>query len=264
MLLKTKIIMILYPNAKINIGLNVLNQRSDGYHNISSVFYPVMNLYDILEVIPSHSFSFSCSGIPISDKNNICIKAFELLRNDFDFSNVSIHLDKRIPIGAGLGGGSSDASFMLKALNNLFNLRISNRQLEIYALKLGADCPFFIDNTPKYVTGVGDIMTPVSLDFSRYDIQFIFSDIHVSTVQAYSDIRLNNIDSNLLDLIHRPLKSWKGNIFNDFEDSVFLKYPVLEENKKKLYSNGAIYASMTGSGSVLYGFFNRNLSVHSH
>ena len=153
--------MIVYPNAKINIGLNVLNTRADGYHEISSVFYPVKELYDILEIVPSDYFSFSSSGIAIPGDSNICTKAFDLLKADYGVRNVKIHLHKMIPIGAGLGGGSADGAFVLKALNELFELNLIKNQLEKYALKLGADCPFFIENTPKYVTGIGEKMTAI-------------------------------------------------------------------------------------------------------
>jgi len=167
--------MIVYPNAKINIGLNVLNKREDCYHELSSVFYPVSELYDILEIITSDDFSFSSSGIAIPGDNNICTKAFDLLKAEYDVGNVKIHLHKIIPIGAGLGGGSADGAFVLKALNELFELNLTNNQLEKYALELGADCPFFIDNTPKYVTGIGEQMTAIDLDLSDYEIKFIFT-----------------------------------------------------------------------------------------
>ena len=249
--------MILYPNAKINIGLNVLKKRNDGYHNISSVFYPIYNLYDILEVIPSSKFSFTCSGISTSKTNNICIKAYEILNKDFDIGNVSIHLDKRIPVGAGLGGGSSDASFLLKALNILFNLNMSKNQLNEYAKKIGADCPFFIDNTPKHVTGVGDIMKNLDLNLSGYDIKFTFPEISISTAEAYKNVIPKDSENNLMQYINEPICKWKGNIKNDFEESIFKNHPSLNKLKKEIYSKGAIYASMTGSGSVLYGLFNK-------
>jgi len=249
--------MILYPNAKINIGLNILKRRNDGYHDISSVFYPIYNLYDILEVIPSSKFSFTCSGIFTSKTNNICLKAYEILNQDFDVGNVSIHLDKKIPIGAGLGGGSSDATFLLKALNILFNLKMSKNQLNEYAKKIGADCPFFIDNTPKYVTGVGDIMKSLDLNLFDYDIKFTFPEISVSTAEAYKNVIPKDSEHKLMQYIREPINKWKGNIKNDFEESVFKNYPSLKELKKEIYSKGAIYASMTGSGSVLYGVFKK-------
>ena len=248
--------MIVYPNAKINIGLNVLEKRADGYHELSSVFYPVKDLCDILEILPSTEFSFSSSGIEIPGEGNICTKAFEMLKQDFEISNVNIHLHKQIPIGAGLGGGSADGAFMLKAMNTLFDLKLSAAQLEEYALQLGADCPFFINNTPKYVQGIGEEMTAIDLDLSAYEIQFIFPELHISTAEAYADITPKTPETNLLDLINQPIENWKITVKNDFEVSAFLKYPHLEKMKEKLYADGAIYASMSGSGSVLYGVFN--------
>ena len=249
--------MIVYPNAKINIGLNVLEKRADGYHELSSVFYPVKDLCDILEIIPSIEFSFASSGIKISGEGNICAKAFEMLKQDFGISNVNIHLHKQIPIGAGLGGGSADGAFMLKAMNILFDLKLSIAQLEKYALQLGADCPFFIENTPKYVQGVGENMSSVDLEFSAYELKFIFPELHISTAEAYGGITPKTPETNLLDLINQPIENWKGKVKNDFEVATFTKHPQLQKMKNQLYTDGAIYASMTGSGSVLYGMFGR-------
>ncbi len=248
--------MIVYPNAKINLGLNITLKREDGYHEISSVFYPVRDLFDILEIIPSNEFKFSTSGNLITGEKNICIKAYELFKNDFEIGNVEIHLHKKIPIGAGLGGGSSDGAFTLKVLNKIFNLGLTVSQLESYALQLGADCPFFIDNNPKYVTGIGEKMIPINLDFSRYRFKFVFPDLHISTAKAYSEVIPKKSEINLFNLIQQPIEKWKLTIKNDFELSTFLKYPRLEKIKEKLYHDGAIYASMTGSGCVLFGVFN--------
>ena len=245
--------MIVYPNAKINIGLNVLEERADGYHEISSVFYPVKELVDILEIIPGEDFSFSSSGIAIPGNSNICAKAYDLLKADFGIENVQIHLHKQIPIGAGLGGGSADGAFTLKALNELFDLKLSNTELEKYALQLGADCPFFIENTQKYVTGKGEKMNEIDLDLSAYELKFIFPELHISTAEAYGGVILKYPETNLLDLMSKPIENWKGEVKNDFEISAFEKYPELEKMKEKLYADGAIYASMTGSGSVIYG-----------
>lgn len=245
--------MIVYPNAKINLGLDILSKREDGYHNISSIFYPVKELYDILEIIPSEDFLFSSTGIKIPGENNICTQAFQLLKQDFNIDNVKIHLHKMIPIGAGLGGGSADGAFTLIVLNELFNLKLSNKELEKYALKLGADCPFFIDNTPKYVTGIGEEMTKIDLDLSAYELKFIFPDLHISTAEAYGGVSPRIPNLSLQDLIKQPIENWQSAIKNDFEISAFAKYPQLAKMKEKLYADGAIYASMTGSGSVLYG-----------
>jgi len=249
--------MIVYPNAKINIGLNVLEKRADGYHELSSVFYPVKDFCDILEITPSIEFSFSSSGIKISGEGNICTKAFEMLKQDFEIDNVKIHLHKQIPIGSGLGGGSADGAFMLKAMNALFDLKLSIAQLEKYALQLGADCPFFIENIPKYVQGIGENMSSVDLDLSDYELKFISPEFHISTAEAYQGIVPQIPVTNLLDLINLPIKDWKGKVKNDFEVAAFAKHPQLQKMKNQLYADTAIYASMSGSGSVLYGIFRR-------
>jgi 4-diphosphocytidyl-2-C-methyl-D-erythritol kinase len=239
--------MIVYPNAKINLGLNVLEKRADGYHEISSVFYPVKELFDSLEIIPADVLLFSSSGIAIAGEGNICMKAYDLLKAEFGIR----------PIRAGLGGGSADGAFTLIALNQLFDLRLSKEQLEKYALQLGADCPFFIENTPKYVSGIGEKMSSIDLDLSAFELQFIFPELHISTAEAYSEITPQLPLKNLLDLIHQPLENWKGKVKNDFEISAFKKHPKLKLMKEQLYSDGAIYASMSGSGSVLYGVFKK-------
>ena len=244
--------MIVYPNAKINLGLNVLKKRADGYHEISSIFYPVKELYDILEIVPSNDFSFSSSGIKVPKNGNICTEAFQLLKNDFEIGNVKIHLHKLIPIGAGLGGGSADGAFVLKALNIIFDLQLSITELEKYALQLGADCPFFIEDTPKYVAGIGENMIAIDLDLSEYELKFIFPDLHISTVEAYAEVTPNIPEQTILDAIKHPINNWKEELQNDFEVSIFVKHPQLAKMKAKLYADGAIYASMTGSGSVIY------------
>ena len=249
--------MIVYPNAKINLGLNVLEKRADGYHEISSVFYPVKELFDSLEIIPAAVLLFSSSGIAIAGEGNICIKAYELLKAEFGIRPIKMHLHKQIPVGAGLGGGSADGAFTLIALNQLFDLRLSKEQLEKYALKLGADCPFFIENIPKYVQGVGEKMLSVDLDLSAYKLKFIFPELHISTADAYGGITPKIPEANLLDLINQPIEKWKGKVKNDFEISAFKKHPKLKLMKEQLYADGAIYASMSGSGSVLYGVFKK-------
>jgi len=247
--------MIVYPNAKINIGLNVLEKQADGYHKISSVFYPVHELFDMLEILPSEDFFFSSSGIEIPGNSNLCVKAFELLRSDFEIGNVTMHLYKQIPIGAGLGGGSADGAFALKALNELFDLELSIIELEEYALQLGADCPFFIENTPKYITGIGEKMMSIDFDLSSYKLKFIFPKIHISSIEAYECVIPNQPQKCLLDLVNQPIENWKKIVKNDFEVAAFVKYPQLNKIKEKLYAENAIYASMTGSGSVIYGVF---------
>ncbi len=249
--------MIVYPNAKINIGLNVIKKRDDGYHNLSSVFYPVLDVCDVLEVLISDKFTFSSSGIEMPGSDNICEKAWKLLYDDFGIGNVKIHLHKIIPIGAGLGGGSADGSFVLKALNKLFELNLSNIQLEKYALILGADCPFFIDNTPKYIQGIGEKMTAFDLDLATYEIRLINPEIQIYTKDAYSGVVPEIPKLTVEEIIKLPINEWKDKLKNDFEISVFAKYPQLEKMKEQLYADGAIYASMSGSGSVLYGVFEK-------
>ena len=244
--------MILYPNAKINLGLNILQKREDGYHDISSVLYPVNDCFDVLEIIKSEEFEFIKSGLEIPQGENLCIKAWKLLQTVFDISNVKIHLHKQIPIGAGLGGGSSDASFTLKALNKIFNLKLSNRELEKYALELGADCPFFIDNTPKLVEGIGEKMTKINIDLSDFKIKLVNPEIHISSSDAYDGVIPVIPKLYPQEIIQLSVKEWKGKLKNDFEDSIFQKYPNLKNIKENLYSEGSIYVSMSGSGSVFY------------
>ena len=253
--------MIAFPNAKINIGLNVVEKRPDNYHNIETVFFPV-GLKDILEVVhgddPSQPYEMNNTGIvvdaPVAE--NICVKAYELLKKDFDLGPVRIHLHKVIPFGAGLGGGSSDGANMLILLNDLFELGLSNERLKEYAVMLGADCPFFIDNRPAFATGIGDILTPVDVDLSGYWFVLIVPEIHVSTPQAYRYVVPQKPEYSLVDTIKQPVVSWKGKVVNDFEKSVFEQFHGIEKIKDHLYDKGAVYASMSGSGSSVYGFFN--------
>ena len=249
--------MIVYPNAKINLGLNILRKREDGYHDISSVFYPVKKYVDILEIVKSERFEFTKSGIEIPNGENLCEKAWQLLHSDFDIENVKIHLHKQIAIGAGLGGGSADASFTLKILNKLFDLKLTNKELEKYALQLGADCPFFIDNIPKYVQGIGEKMNTIDLDLSYYEIRLVNPKIHISTKEAYSGVVPQIPELSVEEIIKLPIKEWKNKLKNDFEDSAFEKHSQLVKRKEELYDDGAIYSSMSGSGSVLFGIFNK-------
>ena len=245
--------MIVYPNAKINLGLNVLRKRKDGYHDISSVFYPVKEYVDILEIVKSEKFEFTKSGIEIPDGENLCEKAWRLLDADFGIGNVKIHLHKQIAIGAGLGGGSADASFTLKVLDDFFDLNLNNKELEKYALRLGADCPFFIDNTPKLVEGIGEKMTSIDLDLSNYEIRLVNPDIHISTKEAYSGIVPKTPVLSVEKIIELPIIEWKGKLKNDFEESIFEKHQQLEGIKDELYKQGSIYSSMSGSGSIVFG-----------
>jgi 4-diphosphocytidyl-2-C-methyl-D-erythritol kinase len=256
--------MITFPNAKINLGLKVLEKRTDGFHNIETIFYPV-GLSDVLEIVPSKDgiFSFKTTGLPIpGDKEkNLCCRAFHLLSSIFHIPPVKIHLHKVIPIGAGLGGGSSDGAFSIKMLNDLFLLGLSDDQMMDYARNLGSDCGFFILNRPVFAFNKGDHFEPLELDLSGYRIEVVTPDIHVSTAEAYSMIDLHagswTHGSPLKEIIRKPVVEWKKNLINDFEKPVFKKYPELERIKQDLYNRGALYVSMTGSGSSIFGIFPR-------
>ncbi len=253
--------MLTYPNAKINIGLNIIEKRPDGYHNIETVFYPI-GLSDILQVEVSETctdYSFSSSGLIIEGdpENNLIIKAFRLIQSEFEIPPVDITLIKQIPFGAGLGGGSSDAAFMMKMLNEMFGLKITNRKLEKMVSELGADCAVFIRNRAVFATGTGNIFSPVKLKLKGYFLILIKPEIHVSTIEAYSLVTPEKPAISIRESINRPISEWKNLIHNDFEKSVFAKYPEIETIKNKLYNSGAVYASMSGSGSSVYGIFEK-------
>lgn len=250
--------MIAFPNAKLNFGLNITSKRSDGYHNIASVFLPIA-WRDALEVVPSDQFEFSSSGldIPGDYNNNLCVKAYELLKADFDIPSVKMHLHKVIPMGAGLGGGSADGSFSLKLINELFSLQLTNDKLETYAKKLGADCPFFIQNSVKYVTGIGDLMTDIEVDLSGLFLVVICPNIHVSTAVAFSGITPENPLYHLPDSVGKSRERWQQEIKNDFDLSVLVAHPEIADIKADMIAKGAMYASMTGTGSAVYAFFDQ-------
>jgi 4-diphosphocytidyl-2-C-methyl-D-erythritol kinase len=250
--------MILYPNAKINLGLNILSKRDDGFHNLISVFYPLHNYFDILEIVPATKFLFTTSGLNIPGKTNLCEKAYALMNSKYNINPIHIHLHKNIPIGSGLGGGSSDASYVLKGINQLFNLNIDNCTLQKISLEIGADCPFFIQNKVKLVSGIGDVMNDIDLDISEYEIRVINTGIHISTKEAFSEIVCDNTNNSLQNLAFLPIEKWKYSITNDFEKNIFNKYPKIKESKQKLYDSGAIYSSMTGTGSAVYGLFKKS------
>lgn len=253
--------MISFPNAKINIGLNVVAKREDGYHNLETIFYPV-KLSDALEMVDADEASFSSSGIEIDAKpeSNLVYKAYQLLQNDFHLPAVKLHLHKVIPFGAGLGGGSADAAFALKMLNTHFNLNLTVSELEKYAAQIGADCPFFIANQPTFATGIGNEFSPVELDLSAYEIVILKPNCVVSTPQAYKNVNPKKPTVSLLEIIQTPIEEWKNQLHNDFEKSVFPQFPEIEELKHKLHDLGAVYASMSGSGSAVFGIF-RHLPI---
>jgi 4-diphosphocytidyl-2-C-methyl-D-erythritol kinase len=255
--------MLVFPNSKINLGLRVLDKRPDGFHNLSSVFYPIP-YRDVIEVLQiegvQDKYIYSGRAIPGSVGGNLCEKAVQLLREEFDFPTVSVHLHKLIAMGAGLGGGSSDASFLLVAIRELFDLKISNTGLEQMALKLGSDCPFFIENRPVSVSGRGEIFEPCTIDLAGYFMVVVTSDVHISTADAYANIRRTDHDLSPPEVIEKlPMTKWKSVLHNDFEGFAFEKFPELKSTKDALYKLGATYASMTGSGSAIYGFFEQEI-----
>ena len=293
--------MILTPNAKINVGLDVVRKRADGYHDIETLFVPVPDVRDVLEVVKADEASMTCYGTPcdVPVEKNLCFKAFRLMQKNYGISNVHIYLYKNIPMGAGLGGGSSDAAFTLIALNEVFSLGLSQERLAEIAAELGSDCPFFIYNRPMYAGGRGEILEPFDIDLSPYRIEVVTPGIHISTAEAYAGvdaIKFSGVpgadgseiashrasresvpyanyfcadgagnaqsdhrsdSSALKTILSLGITNWRENVVNDFEAYAFAKYPILADIKNEIYSRGAIYASMTGSGSALYGIFPR-------
>lgn len=253
--------MIVFPNCKINLGLHIARKREDGYHDIDTVFYPV-HLEDALECIHAPSaeepVAFTASGLTVAGhaSDNLCVKAWHLLKKDFaDLPPVHMHLHKTIPMGAGLGGGSADGAFALKLLSQVFHLNLSTEQLETYALQLGSDCPFFIRNLPCHATGRGEHMQPVQTDLSAYTIVIVHPGIHISTAQAFAGITPHIPQKPLAEIIALPVTEWKEHLVNDFEKSIANDWPAIAGIKQQLYTAGAVYASMSGSGSAVYALF---------
>ena len=249
--------MISFPHCKINLGLNVIDKRSDGYHEVTSVMYPVPKC-DILEIVPNNNkLSFSSSGMPIpgNPEDNLCLKAYHSLAKDFDIPPVAIHLHKEIPMGGGLGGGSSNGAFTLKLLNELADLNLSQDKLRGYASKLGSDCAFFIENKPQLATGRGEIVTPIDINLSGYLLVLLNLGIHISTKDAYSGIKPKQPLLSVQDVVKSSIYTWKEDLINDFESSIFPLYPALADVKTSFYEAGAVYAAMTGSGSTMFGIF---------
>lgn len=255
--------MIAFPNCKINLGLRVLQKRSDGFHDIETIFYPVP-LKDVLEIItlPAAGLpTIQTHGLQINGEatENLCFKAWQLLKKDFpELPPVEIQLLKNIPMGAGLGGGSADAAFMLQLLNDKFRLDLSSQQLVDYATQLGSDCPFFIVNQPCVATGRGEILKPADIDLSGYLLILVHPGIHINTAWAFAQLNVNSSlkKQGIMEAItHQPVQAWKQYLSNDFEPAVFDKYPEIQHIKAHLYQAGALYASMTGSGSTVFGIF---------
>ncbi|WP_130307717.1 4-(cytidine 5'-diphospho)-2-C-methyl-D-erythritol kinase [Ancylomarina subtilis] len=251
--------MLTYSNAKINIGLNIVEKRPDGFHNIETVFFPI-GMRDAIEIADSKEdtdYTFSASGIPIDidPSENIVVKAYNLIRAKYNFPAQDIHLHKSIPFGAGLGGGSANAAYMIKLLNQKFDLKMTDFEMEELVSQLGSDCAFFIKNKPAFAIEKGEKLTTIELDLKGYYFLLIKPDIHISTPEAYANITPKKTEISLRDLIQQPIENWKATIKNDFEASIFPKHPQLAEIKKELYEQGAVYAAMSGSGSSMFGIF---------
>lgn len=258
--------MVSFPPCKINLGLNVISKRSDGYHDIETCFYPIP-WTDGLEIVSAKATTFTTSGnvIPGNTDDNLCMKAYKLLQQDFDLPPVHIHLHKAIPTGAGLGGGSSDAAHVLRMLNTMFNLNIDIEKLKHYALQLGSDCPFFITDNPMLGSGRGEVLEPVPADLTGKFIVMIKPNVHVSTREAYAGVTPSGKTGTVKNvLLNVPLKNWREQLHNDFENSVFQGHPQIGSIKQKLYEHGALYASMSGSGSTVFGLFEKPVVLQQH
>jgi 4-diphosphocytidyl-2-C-methyl-D-erythritol kinase len=255
---------VVFPNCKINLGLHVVRKREDGYHDLETIFYP-LPLRDALEVIKAEGrgqkaegVTLYLSGLSVAGKpeDNLCIKAYNLLRKDFpQLGDIDLYLHKAIPMGAGLGGGSADGAFTLQALNDKFQLNLSREKLLDYSLQLGSDCPFFIINKPCYATGRGELLQSIQLDLSAYSFQVVHPGVHINTGWAFSQLTPAPSLQPLPAIIQQPVASWRNSLTNDFEAPVCKHHPELQAIKDALYEGGALYASMTGSGSCFYGIF---------
>ena len=249
--------MIQFPNCKINLGLSILAKRADGYHELETVFYPIA-VSDALEILPAANLTMTQSGIavPGDPAQNLCLKAYHLLKKDFpQLPTVQMHLHKNIPMGAGLGGGSSDGTAALIMLNQQFDLGLNEQQLIDYASQLGSDCPFFVYNKACHASGRGEILTPINLDLSNYQFLLVHPGVHIATAWAFQQLNPNTKSESIRSIIEKPITDWKNTLINDFETPVFKAEPTLSVIKDQLYQLGAIYASMSGSGSSLFGIF---------
>ncbi|MGE0587391.1 MAG: 4-(cytidine 5'-diphospho)-2-C-methyl-D-erythritol kinase [Cyclobacteriaceae bacterium] len=249
--------MVCFPHCKINLGLRVISKREDGYHNIDTCFYPIP-WTDVLEIVPAKTNSFTNTGISIPGKpeQNLCLRAYHLLAEEFDLAPVSIHLHKIVPMGAGLGGGSSDAAFTLKLLNDIFELDLSVDRLKNYAAQLGSDCSFFIEDNPMLGSGRGEVLAPINVSLKGKHIIVVKPDVHISTVEAYQGITPTIPNRDVKGIVENTqIEGWREVLVNDFEVSVFRQHPIIAEIKKYFYDAGAIYASMSGSGASVFGIF---------
>ncbi|WP_151089430.1 4-(cytidine 5'-diphospho)-2-C-methyl-D-erythritol kinase [Hymenobacter baengnokdamensis] len=253
--------MLSFPNAKLNLGLYVTARRPDGYHELETVFLP-LPWTDVLEVLPAPkgqvAANLTLTGRPIPGEaaTNLCLRAYELLKADFAaLPAVQLHLHKIVPIGAGLGGGSADAAFALRAIAELFGLPLTTAQLESYARRLGADCAFFMENTPRLARGKGDIFEPIDLDMRGIACVVVYPNLNISTAQAFAGIVPQAPAYPLREALAQPMSSWRATVSNDFEASLAPTFPALNNIKNLLYNTGAVYASLSGSGSAVYGLF---------
>ncbi len=259
--------MITFPNCKINLGLNIVRKRADGFHDLETVFYPIQ-IKDVLEILPANnleeptnSIKFTSSGLIVDGNvtDNICVKAYQLLKKDFpQIPAIQMHLHKAIPMGAGLGGGSANGAFILTMLNEQFSLNLTQQQLIDYALQLGSDCPFFILNKPCFATSRGEQLTEIHIDLSSYKIVIVNPGIHVNTGWAFQQITPTIPTKSIQQMIAQPIETWKNELVNDFELPVATAYPAINNIKQELYTKGAVYASMSGSGSTVFGIFKKD------
>ena len=253
--------MIAFPNCKINLGLNIIRKREDGFHDLETIFLPVP-FTDVLEIISSDKTELTVTGLPVNATENLCIKAYNLLQQKFpELTPVKMHLHKVVPMGAGLGGGSSDASFILNMLIEKFELNVNLEELRDIALQLGSDCPFFLINKPCFATGRGEILEPLDLDLTNYKILIINPGIHIDTKWAFSKIFPEERKKSIKEIIAQPIETWKEELQNDFEIPVFAEYLEIEKLKNDLYELGATYASLSGSGSSVFGLFKKEINI---
>ena len=252
--------MVFFPNAKINLGLHITSKRGDGYHNIESVFMPIP-INDALEITINNSqktiFSSTGIDIPSDGKPNLVERAWNILNSEYNIPTVDLDLIKKIPIGAGLGGGSSDAAACILGLNEMFELNLSEKELLSVASQLGADCAFFVKNKPVYAEGIGDVFSEIELNLNGLHFIVIYPNIHVSTPKAYKHVIPKLPQKNIRDILSKPIQNWKEELKNDFENSVFTQFPKIRDVKQILYDEGAEYASMSGSGSSIFGIFEK-------
>jgi 4-diphosphocytidyl-2-C-methyl-D-erythritol kinase len=256
---------ITFPFGKINLGLHIVGKRADGFHNIETIFYPLKTHTDVLEIIPSEQFRFQCFGTVIEGKeeDNLVVKAYQLMKAHYQLPPVSISLLKKIPTGAGLGGGSSDAAATLVLLNNLFNLHLDNETLKIHAAKLGSDCSFFIEGTPAFASEKGENLVPCTCpELDGKHIAVVNPNIHINTAEAYAHCKPSVPETDLREIVQKPISSWKNLLVNDFEKTIFPKYPRLLQLKEMLYQKGALYAALSGSGSALFGIFDNEIDAN--